>query len=82
MSDANGAKGTGTQHATAHVSTSAYSVTELGMENNNATSLTKDAKLDKYATSPMTTPGWPTLTACRMSGPSDSEKDVDKGVMS
>jgi hypothetical protein len=55
---------------------------ELGMESNNAASPTKDAMLDEYATSPMTTPGWPTPTALQMSGPLDDEKDVNKGVMS
>jgi hypothetical protein len=62
-SDASGAKGTGTQCAIACTSTSAYSATELDMENNNAASLTKGAELDEYATSLTTTPGWPTLTA-------------------
>jgi hypothetical protein len=80
--DANGAKGTGTPHTTAHASISASSAMELDMESSNATSPTKDAKPDEYAASPMTILGWPTLTALRTSGPSDDEKDINKGVMS
>jgi hypothetical protein len=82
MSDVNGVRGMGTQCAIAYASTNACSVMELGMENNYAASLTKGAELDEYAVSLTTTPGWPTLTVHRMSGPSDGEKDVDKGVMS
>jgi hypothetical protein len=82
MSIASGARGMGTQHATACASINVYSVMELGTERDNVASHTRDVRPGESVASQTTTPMWPTLTAPRTSGPSDSKKDVNKGVMS
>jgi hypothetical protein len=79
---ASSVRGTGIQHVTVHISTNAYSAMEPDIAKNNAVFPTKDAELDKSAVSPMTTLEWPTPTVPRMSGPLDSSKDVNKGIMS
>jgi hypothetical protein len=76
------AKGTDTSRAIARTSINACSVTEQGTKSNYAAFLTKGAKQEGYATSLTTTPGWPIYTALRTLGPSDGEKDVNKGIMS
>jgi hypothetical protein len=79
---ANGTKEMGTPCATACASINACSAMEQGIKSNCAASPTKDAKQEEYAASLMTTPEWPTPIARQMLGPSDNEKDVNKGVMS
>jgi hypothetical protein len=81
-SDVSGAKGMDTPRATALESTNACCAMETDTKSSTAESLTSDAERGEYAASLMTTPGWPTLTARRTSGPSGDGKDVNKGVMS
>jgi hypothetical protein len=66
---------------TASTSTSVYTAMGRDMWKNNAVSCTKDARLDEYAKSLMTTLGWPIPTAPPMLGPLDDRKDINKGVM-
>jgi hypothetical protein len=80
--DASGARGADTPRATAPESINACYVTGTGTKNNIAEPPTSDAEQEECAASLTTTPGWPTLTAHRTSGPSDDGKDVNKGVMS
>jgi hypothetical protein len=82
MSAASGVRGTDTQHVIAHASTNVYSAMESDTERGNAVSHTRDAGLNRSVVSQTTTLVWPTLTAPQMSGPLDSKKDVNKGVMS
>jgi hypothetical protein len=77
--DASGIKGMGTLCIIAHALTNACSATGSGMEKNNVVSCIKGAELDESVTSPTTTPGWPTLTAPQMSGPSNDEKTLTRG---
>jgi hypothetical protein len=82
MYTASGAVKTDTPCITAQKLTNAYSATELGISRSNATSPTKDAAQDEYATFPTTTHKWPTPTVPPTSGPLDDRKDVNKGVIS
>jgi hypothetical protein len=80
--DASGAKGMDTLHATAPESINASCATGTGTKNSTVESPISDAGQEECAASPTTTPEWPIPIARRTSGPSDDEKDVNKGVMS
>jgi hypothetical protein len=80
--DASDAKGVDTPHATAPESINASCATGMGIKSSTVESPTNDARQEEYAAFLTTTPEWPIPIARRTSGPSDDEKDVNKGVMS